>query len=380
MAQPKPVQKEKIYLSAPHMGGREQFYVQRAFDENWIAPLGPNVDEFEATVAQYSGLGHAAAMSSGTAALHLAVKLLGLEQGDTVFCSSFTFAASANPIVYDGGVPVFIDAEPESWNMSPSALETAFEAAKQSGKMPKAVIVANIYGQSARFDVLKEICDRYNTPVIEDAAESLGASYKGQKSGSFGKLSIFSFNGNKMITTSGGGMLVSNDSEAIQKARYLSTQARQPAAHYEHTDIGYNYRLSNVLAGIGIGQMEVLDERVKQRRQVFDWYTQKLVDQPIDWMPEVEGGYSTRWLTACTFKTAAQRNAVMNLLAEHNVESRPLWKPLHMQPVFADCAYFTHGETSLCSDLFDRGLCLPSSSFLTEADIDFIASLIKKAL
>ena len=294
-------EKAKIYLSSPHMSGNEQKYIEEAFQTNWIAPLGPNINAFEKEIASFTGVREAAAVSSGTAAIHLALSLLGVEKGDIVFCSTLTFIASANPILYLGAEPVFIDSEMETWNMSPNALEIALKEAALDGKLPKAVIVVNLYGQSAKMDELIDLCDKYGVPIIEDAAESLGSSYKGKASGSFGRFGIFSFNGNKIITTSGGGMLVSNDSAAIEKARFLATQARDPAPHYQHSQIGYNYRMSNILAGIGRGQLQVLEDRVEARRIIFNNYYQELSGIiGIKFMPELEDTYSNRWLTTLT--------------------------------------------------------------------------------
>jgi dTDP-4-amino-4,6-dideoxygalactose transaminase len=373
-----------IALSTPHMEGAEMEFVEEAFRTNWIAPLGPNVDAFEEAVADVAGVAHAAAVSSGTAALHLALRLLNVGPGDRVFCSSFTFAASANPIVYQHAEPIFIDAEPQSWNMSPQALAYAFKTAKAEGWLPKAVIVVNLYGQSADYDPILAICDTYGVPVIEDAAESLGATYKGQASGRFGLLSVFSFNGNKIITTSGGGMLVSNDEQLITRARYLSTQARQPAAHYEHTEIGYNYRMSNILAGVGLGQMTVLDERVKQRRGVFAAYAQGLSDiDGIDWMPEPEWSYSTRWLSTLTIdsdKIGMGVAKVIQNLANELIEARPVWKPMHRQPVFAGARYFEHGNSSVSDALFASGVCLPSGSNMSEAEVERIILTLRRLL
>lgn len=370
-----------IPLSTPHMGSAELEYVEEAFRTNWIAPLGPNVDRFEEAVANEVGVRHAAALSSGTAALHLALRLVNVEQGDRVFCSSFTFAASANPIIYQHAEPVFIDSEPESWNMSPLALERAFVTAKSEGWLPKAVIVVNLYGQSADYEPIVSICSAYKVPVIEDAAESLGARYKDRPSGQFGLLSAFSFNGNKIITTSGGGMLVSDDSDLIARARYLSTQARQPTAHYEHTEIGYNYRMSNILAGVGLGQMQVLAERVEQRRAVFAAYRSGLEDiEGIEWMPEPEWSYSTRWLSAFSIdeaKLGIDATSIIRHLGDELIEARPVWKPMHRQPVFAGARFFTHSNKSICDDLFDNGICLPSGSNMVPDEIERIISTIR---
>ncbi|WP_374600438.1 aminotransferase class I/II-fold pyridoxal phosphate-dependent enzyme [Brevundimonas sp.] len=373
-----------ILLSTPHMGEAELHFVEEAFRTNWIAPLGPNVDAFEREVADLVGAGHAAALSSGTAAIHLAVRMLGVKPGDKVFCSTLTFAASANPIVYEGGEPIFIDSEPGSWNMSPVALERAFDAARTEGWMPRAVIVVNLYGQSADMDALIDICNRHGVPVIEDAAESLGARYKGKPSGIFGRMGIFSFNGNKIITTSGGGMLVSDDEDLIRKARFLATQARDPAPHYQHSQIGFNYRMSNILAGVGRGQLQVLGDRVEARRSVFEAYRDGLADiAGLEWMPEPDWSYSTRWLSALTIDPAVAGisvNQVISRLAEEMIEARPVWKPMHQQPVFAGCRHFTHGNTSVADQIFETGLCMPSGSNMSPAEIARIIDVMRGIL
>ncbi|MGG3907410.1 DegT/DnrJ/EryC1/StrS family aminotransferase [Geobacillus stearothermophilus] len=375
----------RIYLSPPHMSGNEQKYINEAFETNWIAPLGPNVDAFEKELAAYVGAKGAAAVSSGTAAIHLALRLLDVQQRDKVFCSSLTFIASANPILYQGAEPVFIDSEPDTWNMSPLALERAMEEAKREGKLPKAVIVVNLYGQSAKMDEILAICNHYQVPVVEDAAESLGSTYKGKKSGTFGKFGIYSFNGNKIITTSGGGMLVSDDVEALQKARFLATQARDPAPHYQHSQIGYNYRMSNIVAGIGRAQLEVLDERVKARRAVFDRYVQALGDiEGIQFMPELEGSMSNRWLTTLTIDRqtlGVTPMDIINALAEENIEARPVWKPLHLQPVFDGVTYYPHQEGwSVSDELFANGICLPSGSSMTVEDQNRVIDVFVKTI
>lgn len=367
------------------MSGNEKKYINEAFITNWIAPLGPNVDAFEKDVANYTGVNEAAAVSSGTAAIHLALSLLGVGKNDTVFCSSLTFIASANPILYLGAEPVFIDSEPETWNMSPDALEKAFKEAELENGLPKAVIVVNLYGQSAKMDELISICEQYNVPVIEDAAESLGSSYKGRASGSFGNFGIFSFNGNKIITTSGGGMLISNDAVAIQKARFLATQARDPAPHYQHSHVGFNYRMSNILAGIGRAQLEVLEERVKARRLIFERYYEYLSEIPgINFMPELENTYSNRWLTALTIDeniTGVSVSALIESLYHENIEARPVWKPLHMQPLFAEVKYYSHGEEESVSEkLFGNGVCLPSGSNMSEEDQLRVIACIKNRM
>jgi dTDP-4-amino-4,6-dideoxygalactose transaminase len=373
----------QILLSTPHMGESERQYVEEAFKSNWIAPLGPNVDAFERELADMVGVGHAAALSSGTAALHLGLRLLGVGAGDKVFCSTFTFAASANPIIYQGAEPVFIDSDHDSWNMSPQALERAFESARREGWMPKAVIIVCLYGQSADMDPLMALCQQYDVPVLEDAAESLGATYKGKASGTFGLLGAYSFNGNKIITTSGGGMLVSNNPDLIAKARFLSTQARDAAPHYQHSEIGFNYRMSNILAGVGRGQLHVLRSRVEARRQVFQVYRDELKElDSITWMPEPAWSYSTHWLTACTIapRAGADRHTLMRHLAAELIEARPLWKPMHMQPVFQGCRYFAHDEVSVSDQLFDQGLCLPSGSNMSTGDVERIVDVIRKFL
>lgn len=362
-----------ILLSTPHMGEAELHYVEEAFRTNWIAPLGPNVDAFEREIADLVGAGHAAAVSSGTAAIHLAVRILGVKPGDRVFCSTLTFAASANPIVYEGGEPVFIDSEPGSWNMSPRALERAFDVAVTEGWLPKAVIVVNLYGQSADMDALNAICDRHGVPVIEDAAESLGARYKGKPSGVFGRMGVYSFNGNKIITTSGGGMLLSDDEDLIKQARFLATQARDPAPHYQHSQIGFNYRMSNILAGVGRGQLQVLDQRVEARRAVYDAYREGLADiEGLDWQPEPEWSYSNRWLSALTIDpevTGFTASEVIRRLAEEMIEARPVWKPMHLQPVFAHCRHFAHGNEPVSDRIFEQGVCMPSGSNMSPGEI-----------
>ncbi|WP_420479189.1 aminotransferase class I/II-fold pyridoxal phosphate-dependent enzyme [Brevundimonas sp. FT23028] len=373
-----------ILLSTPHMGEAELHYVEEAFRTNWIAPLGPNVDAFEQEIAARAGVKHAAALSSGTAAIHLAVRMLGVKPGDKVFCSTLTFAASANPIVYEGGEPVFIDSEADSWNMSPLALERAFETAKAEGWMPKAVIVVNLYGQSADMDPILALCDHYRVPMIEDAAESLGATYKGKASGSFGLMGVFSFNGNKIITTSGGGMLVSDDEALIRQARFLATQARDPAPHYQHSQIGFNYRMSNILAGVGRGQLQVLGDRVEARRAVHDAYREGLSGLPgLEWQPEPEWSWSNRWLSALTLDpevTGVTASEVVRRLADEMIEARPVWKPMHLQPVFAGCRHFSHGNAPVSDLIFERGLCMPSGSNMTRAEIDRIIDAMRTIL
>ncbi|MEJ9306010.1 aminotransferase class I/II-fold pyridoxal phosphate-dependent enzyme [Priestia megaterium] len=377
--------KSRIYLSPPHMSGDEQGYIHEAFESNWIAPLGPNVDGFEKEIASYVGVSEAVAVSSGTAAIHLALSLLGVTKGDSVFCSTLTFIASANPIIYQGAEPIFIDSEPETWNMSPQALARALQDASIEGALPKAVIVVNLYGQSAKMDEILSLCNQYNIPVIEDAAESLGSTYKGKASGTFGKFGVYSFNGNKIITTSGGGMLVSNDVAALQQARFLATQARDSAPHYQHSQLGYNYRMSNILAGVGRAQLQVLETRVEARRQIFERYYQELAGLTgITFMPELSNTKTNRWLTVLTINekeagiSAAQ---LVQAFTKQNIEARPVWKPLHMQPLFQGVRYYPHSENDdVAQLLFQTGICLPSGSNMTEDDQNRVIKCLKKAL
>jgi len=359
------------------MGDDELELVKEAFESNWIAPVGPHLDAFERDLAAYVGVPHALAVSSGTAAIHLALKLLDITPGDEVLCSSFTFSASANPILYEKGSPVFIDSDRATWNMDPNLLAGELESCASRGEIPKAVILVHLYGQSADFDPIYEACAKYEVPIIEDAAEALGATYRGKPVGGLGKLGVFSFNGNKIITTSGGGMLISHDGELIEKARYLSTQARDPAPHYQHSTIGYNYRMSNVLAAIGRGQLRVLKERITARQHNFETYRQALGDLPgIEFMPEAAYGESTRWLTCLTIdpkKFGATREDVRVALEKENIEARPAWKPLHTQPVFCDCR--VRGGT-VSRDIFERGLCLPSGSSLTDLEREMVIDII----
>ncbi|ASC70806.1 DegT DnrJ EryC1 StrS family aminotransferase [Halomicronema hongdechloris C2206] len=360
---------DRIFLSPPHMGTRELELVKEAFKTNWLAPAGPHIEAFEAEFAQVVGSPHAAAVSSGTAALHMALRLVGVTAGDEVLCSTLTFIATANPITYLGARPVFIDSDRTSWNMDPELLRQVLIQRAKTGNLPKAVVLVHLYGQSADIDPILETCDRYDIPLIEDAAEALGATYKGRAPGTFGKIGIYSFNGNKIITTSGGGMLVSADQSLVDKARFLATQARDPAPHYQHSEIGYNYRLSNVLAGIGRGQLQVLGDRVEARRHNFEMYQAGLGHLPgIEFMPEAPFGRSTRWLTCLSIdpeRFGCNRETIRQALAKENIEARPVWKPLHLQPVFSDCKFI--GGT-VAQDLFERGLCLPSGSNLTQDD------------
>ncbi len=369
----------RIFLSPPHMSGNEMKYIQEAFDSNWIAPLGTNVDKFEEELCDYVGMDHGLALSSGTAGIHLALKYFDVGPGDYVFCSDLTFAGSCNPILYQYANPVFIDSEPESWNMSPIALEKAFEWAKKENKMPKAVIIVDLYGQSADYDSLLPICEHYGVPVIEDAAEALGATYKGRKCGSFGHIGIFSFNGNKIITTSGGGMVVSNDEEAIKKMRFWATQSREPAKHYEHKEIGYNYRMSNICAGIGRGQLEALDGFIDKRRSINEQYNFALKSLPIYSMPISSNGEPNYWLSVVTIASDALeiREEILNQLESENIEARPVWKPMHMQPVFENNYFFSH-EDDLSESLFNSGLCLPSGSGMSKYDVQRVVTILKE--
>lgn len=373
----------RIYLSSPHMGGDELTYVNEAFDTNWIAPLGKNVSMFEEKIKKYLDIKAACAVSSGTAGLHLSLDLLGVKSGDIVFCSSLTFAASAFPITYLGAEPVFIDSDTETWNMSAAALQRAFKTYHRLGKLPKAVVIVNLYGQSADMDALLPICEAYGVPVVEDAAESLGAVYKGKMSGTFGRLSFFSFNGNKIITTSGGGMIVSSDAGLIEHGLKKATQAREDTDYYEHKEIGYNYRLSNVSAGIGCGQMNIINERINQKREIFKRYVHHLSDVPgISFMPEMVGTFHTRWLSTIRLdpqKVKSSPAEIIALLKLENIEARHVWKPMHMQPVYSGCDYFEH-DTDCSRILFEEGLCLPSDTHMTYADILRVSKIIKEAV
>ena len=370
---------KRIYLSPPHVLGDEQSLVAEAFSTNWIAPLGPHVDAFEKEFQHVVDVPHALALSSGTAALHLAMELLGVGIGDNVICSSLTFSASANPICYQRATPVFVDCD-ETWTIDPNVLEDALKSGDAAGRTTKAVIVVDLYGQCADYQPILGICDRYGVPLVEDAAEALGATYKGRPSGGFGRLGVFSFNGNKIITTSGGGMLVSHDKELIDRARFLATQARDPAPHYEHSHIGYNYRLSNVLAAIGRGQLKTLTQRVTTRRGIFERYDEGLRDLPgIEFMPEAPYGRSNRWLTCLTINSrlfGADREAVRLALEAENIEARPVWKPMHMQPVFAGKRMF---GGAVSERLFRDGLCLPSGSSLSPDDQDLVISIVRRS-
>jgi dTDP-4-amino-4,6-dideoxygalactose transaminase len=372
---------EKIWLSSPHMGEKELLYVQQAFATNWIAPLGPHVDGFENELATFTGVKHAAALSSGTAAIHLALILLGVKPGDDVICQSFTFSASANPIRYQGANPVFVDSERETWNMSPVHLRTAIEESLKKGKKPKAIIPVHLYGMPAKMIEIAAIAAEFDIPVIEDAAEALGSTINGKPCGSFGELGILSFNGNKIITTSGGGALISCNEAHIKKARFLATQARDAAPHYQHSEVGYNYRMSNVCAGIGRGQMEVLSQRVSQRRKNHQFYHEALEGfDGISFLPEPAGFFSNRWLSCILVDPALTKNQVSREdirlgLEKENIESRPLWKPMHLQPVFDGAKFYGDGTSE---KLFDQGLCLPSGSNLRDEEIQKVVENIKK--
>ena len=364
----------RIYLSSPHMSeeGYEMKYIQEAFDTNWIAPLGKNVDEFERELAAYVGIGHAAALSSGTAAIHMALKAAGVGDGDIVFCQSLTFAATANPIIYQNAIPVFIDSNYETWNMCPKVLEEAFD------KYPevKAVIVVHLYGLSADMDRIVELCRKHNVTLIEDAAESLGTTYKGKHTGTIGDYGIYSFNGNKIITTSGGGMLVSNNEERIAKVRFWSTQSRDKARHYQHSELGYNYRMSNIVAGIGRGQLKVLDRRIEKKKYIFEYYKRELGSlEGISFMPINEWNEPNYWLSCITLSGSVRPIDIIEALEKENIESRPIWKPMHLQPFYEKYDYIG-GDVS--EKLFENGVCLPSDTKMTDEDLDRVCCVIKK--
>ena len=371
------MQKKKIFLSSPTMHGEERRFVEEAFDTNWVAPLGPNVNDFEKEMEEYSGCGHAAALSAGTAAIHLALRLIGIQPGDIVFSSDLTFSATCNPICYEKGIPVFIDAEEDTWNMDPKALEKAFEKYPQA----KAVICAHLYGTPAKIDEIRALCDAHHVPLIEDAAESLSSTFRGKMTGTFGDYGIFSFNGNKIITTSGGGMLVSRDGEAIEKARFLSTQARDKARHYQHSQIGFNYRMSNVVAGIGRGQLLHLEEHKKKKKEIYSQYKEAFADIPaIAMNPLNPDGDANNWLSCMTIapESGVTPNMAMDALEAENIESRPIWKPMHLQPVFADADFITLQENgSVGERIFEKGFCLPSDIKNTPEDMELIITTIR---
>lgn len=368
----------RVYLSPPHIGEAEMRLVGEAIASNWVAPLGPHLDAFERELAAYVGVRYAAALASGTAALHLSLDLAGVKAGDQVLCSTLSFVASATPILYQGASPVFIDVDEHSWNIDPELLELELSEVSRRGKPPEAVVAVDVFGQCADYGRIEPLCSAYGVPLIEDAAEALGAIYKTRKAGSFGKVAVFSFNGNKIITTSGGGMLVSNDGELIERARFLAAQARDPAPHYQHSVVGYNYRMSNILAAIGRGQLQVLNKRIQARRRNFENYRKALDDLPgLDFMPEARYGRSTRWLTCITIDReafGATREDVRLALERANLESRPVWKPLHLQPVFEGCRV-RGGEVA--ERIFERGLCLPSGSNLEPADQQRVIEIVR---
>jgi dTDP-4-amino-4,6-dideoxygalactose transaminase len=377
-----PITNKRIYLSSPHMSGGEMKYIDQAFAQNWVSPLGPNVDAFEESLTKYCGVKHAAALSSGTAAIHLALIILGIKSGDEVIASSFTFSATVNPIVYQGATPILIDSEPGTWNMDPELLEKAIQGrrAQGAGHRVKVIIVVHLYGMPANMQDILKIAEKNDIPVIEDAAEALGSRYMGKAAGSFGKMAVLSFNGNKIITTSGGGALISNDNELVSKARFLATQARDRAPHYQHSQIGYNYRMSNILAGIGRGQMEVIEDRVKRRRDTFSFYKKNLDKyEGIKFVEEPDESYfSNRWLTTVLIdptKTGITHEDLQKNLEKDKIETRPLWKPMHLQPVFSSCPSYLNGVSE---KLFSKGLCLPSGSNMSDDDrMRVLDSIIK---
>ena len=369
--------KKRIYLSSPHMSGEEQKYIQEAFDTNWVAPLGENVNQFENDVKNYLDIEGATALVSGTSAIHLGLKCLGVGRGDVVFCQSLTFSASCNPILYEGATPVFIDSDYKTWNMDPKALKIALEDAKQNGKLPKAVVVVDLYGQSADYDEILSICNEYNIPVLEDAAEGLGGKYKGKYLGTFGEIAVLSFNGNKIITTSGGGMMVSKNKAYTDKALFWSTQSRDDAPYYLHSEVGYNYRMSNIVAGIGRGQMTVLDERVNKKKYIYNTYKEAFKDiESIEMMPIFEE--PNFWLSTVTLKDESKVNEIIDALSKENIESRRLWNPMHLQPIFKDCKFYSaQSGMSVSEDLFNRGICLPSDTKMTDEDLKRVIEIIR---
>ena len=382
---------DRLYLSPPHLGRHELNYVHKAIEDNWVAPAGPNIAGFESDICQATGAGHAVALVSGTAAIHLGLILLGVGPGDEVLCPAFTFVATANPILYLGATPVFIDSEPETWNLCPARLREAIEDRIAKGKKPKALILVHLYGTPAKLSSIMAIAAEFSIPILEDAAEALGSRYQGRALGTFGEVGIFSFNGNKILTTSGGGALITNNATLAQRTRFLATQAKDEAPHYQHSEVGYNYRLSNLLAGIGRGQMELLDDRVKRRREIYDWYREHLgplaTGLSVALTPELPGACANRWLTAILLNDSAPEDGAAPLattpetlrrhLETHNIESRPLWKPLHLQPLFAQAPMYG-GE--VCEDLFAHGLCLPSGTAMTEADLRRVAEALAEVL
>ncbi|MFN8334831.1 MAG: DegT/DnrJ/EryC1/StrS family aminotransferase [Cyclobacteriaceae bacterium] len=372
---------ERIWLSSPHMGGEELPFIEEAFQANWISPVGPHITAFEKELAAYNGIDHVAALSSGTAAIHLALIILGVRTGDEVICQTFTFSGSCNPIVYTGAIPVFVDSEADTWNMDPILLEHAItDRIKKTGKKPKAIIIVHLYGMPSKIADIQSVAKKFEIPIIEDAAEALGSTFEGQKLGTFGDFGIYSFNGNKIITTSGGGALASKSESSIQKARFLATQARDPAPYYQHSQIGYNYRLSNISAAIGRGQMRVLDDRVKSRRANFEFYKDALGSfGSVKFLEEPKGMKSNRWLTTITFESADNQSinpeSIRQALERDNIESRPLWKPMHLQPVFSECPAYISG---VAQSLFEKGLCLPSGSNLTDSQRTRVAEALRR--
>jgi dTDP-4-amino-4,6-dideoxygalactose transaminase len=374
---------DRIYLSPPHLGRHELNYLHKAVEDNWVAPIGPNLTGFEADLCAFTGVAHAVALTSGTAAIHLGLRLLGVGPGDEVLCPSLTFVATANPILYCGATPVFVDSEADTWNMCPQRLREAIEDRIKQGKRPKALILVHLYGMPAKLPELLALAQEYGLPVLEDAAEALGARYQGRPLGSFGQVSVFSFNGNKILTTSGGGALLTPDAGLVQKALFLATQAKDPAPHYQHSEVGYNYRLSNLLAGIGRGQMELLEDRVKRRREIFGWYQEHLAGVPgltVALAPEPAGSHSNRWLTTILLDPAAT-SATPETLRQHletrRIESRPLWKPLHLQPLFEGVPMY---GGAVAESLFAHGLCLPSGTALSDDELRRVARALKEAL
>ena len=381
---------DRLYLSPPHLGRHELNYVHKAIEDNWVAPVGPNLAGFEADICEAVGVPYCVALNSGTAAIHLGLLVLGVGPGDEVLCPSFTFVATANPIRYLGATPVFVDSEPDTWNLCPQRLREAIEDRIAKGKKPKVLLLVHLYGMPAKLPELLALAQEFDIPVLEDAAEALGAGWELQPLGGFGRVGVFSFNGNKILTTGGGGALVTHDRALAERVRFLATQAKDEAPHYQHSEVGYNYRLSNILAGIGRGQMGLLPDRVKRRREIFAWYRQHLADLPgltVALAPEAVGSHSNRWLTTILLNPAdaeapPPRPAVtpetLRLhLETRNIESRPLWKPLHLQPLFADAPMY---GGAVCADLFDRGLCLPSGTAMTDADLSRVAEAVQEAL
>ncbi|MCC9136198.1 aminotransferase class I/II-fold pyridoxal phosphate-dependent enzyme [Pontibacter silvestris] len=368
----------RIFLSAPHMGGHEKNYVQKAIEDNWVTTVGPNIQGFEHDICQHTNARHAVALNSGTAAIHVALRVVGVKAGDEVLCSTFTFVATPNPILYIGATPLFVDSEPDTWNMSPTALREAIENRLKKGKKPSCLLLVHLYGMPAKLKELIEIANEFEIPVIEDAAEALGSRYGGHQVGTLGQAGVFSFNGNKIVTTSGGGALVTADKNIAEQALFLATQAKDQATHYQHSQLGYNYRISNISAGIGRGQIEVLETRVKQRREIYNYYREKLQDiEGIIFKPEPKGCFSNRWLTTVLLSEdlKVSPEEVRQTLEKENIETRLLWKPMHLQPLFKDSLYYGDG---LSEKLFNRGLCLPSSSNLSEEELDKVVKALKR--